>query len=129
MNRIVLFLVLLLLLTSCSDQSTSRQAPQPIGNPTAEKVLQQHADADLFMVQDLVYILADPDSWVQEEELGPLEEVGKIQEMYDPAKPFVNYMATKLPAGTTIYADSSHSSFLVVLKDGKEARYLGLVEG
>lgn len=132
MKKTLLFLFsLLILLTGCSTSHSSQpqRQTQNIGNPTAEEILKNNPEADLLQLRFIVYLKAEDNSWVQQEKLGSLQDVGEIRSTYDGSEPFENEMATKLVAGTKIY-EAAHSSLIIVIDDnGKEIRYLPLIEG
>ncbi|SMF92321.1 hypothetical protein SAMN05661091_5771 [Paenibacillus uliginis N3/975] len=132
MRKMLIFLLsLLLLLTACSARSsqTQEQQTQNFGNPTAEEILKSNPDADLLQLRNIVYIKAEDNSWVQQENLGSLQEVGEVQSIYDGNRPFENEMSTKLAPGTKIYEPTQHGLIIVAVNNGIEIRYIGLVEG
>ena len=100
-------------------------------NPTGEEVLKLNPDADIFMFGDLIFIKADPSSWVQELKFEDQSKVGEITAVYDKQDSFINGMSTKLPVGTEIYAPSPRQGgeVLIIELDGKQHRYLALIEG
>lgn len=131
-KRFTLFsLTLFVLLTACSNRSSEpeKQQTTTIGNPTAEQILMNDPDADLLQFKDIVYIKADDASWVHEEKLGSLQEIGEVQAIYDSKNPYENEMSTKLAPGTKIYESAQAGYILVVQINGKEIRYLALLEG
>lgn len=132
-QTVMLLLLLPLLLMACSGQtlpSQSERTAAAIGNPTAEQILQRSKDADIFMFGDIVYANADNLDWVQQLQIGELEEIGKIQTNYREGTDFLNEMSTKLPVGTIIYAPiPKQGPVLIAEVEGKPVRYLGLIEG
>ncbi|CAH0119026.1 hypothetical protein PAE9249_01523 [Paenibacillus sp. CECT 9249] len=134
MNQTVMLLLFLsLLLTACSGQtppSGTERTAAVIGNPTAEEILQQSKDADIFMFDDIVYVNADNLDWVQQLQIGELAEIGKIQTNYREGTDFINEMSTKLPIGTIIYEPTAKQGPVLIAEiAGKPVRYLGLLEG
>lgn len=134
MNQTVMLLLFLsLLLTACSGQtppSGTERTAAVIGNPTAEEILQQSKDADIFMFDDIVYVNADNLDWVQQLQIGELAEIGKIQTNYREGTDFINEMSTKLPIGTIIYEPTAKQGPVLIAEiAGKPVRYLELLEG
>ncbi|MBU5445081.1 MULTISPECIES: hypothetical protein [unclassified Paenibacillus] len=132
-QTVMLLLFLSLLLTACSGQtppSGTERTAAVIGNPTAEEILQQSKDADIFMFDDIVYVNADNLDWVQQLQIGELAEIGKIQTNYREGTDFINEMSTKLPIGTIIYEPTAKQGPVLIAEiAGKPVRYLGLLEG
>lgn len=132
-QTVMLLLFLSLLLTACSGQtppSGTERTAAVIGNPTAEQVLHQSEDADIFMLGDIVYANADNLDWVQQLQIGELAEIGKIQTNYREGTDFINEMSTKLPIGTIIYEPTAKQGPVLIAEvEGKRVRYVGLIEG
>ncbi|MBP1933187.1 hypothetical protein [Ammoniphilus resinae] len=99
-------------------------------NPTAEETLAQNPDADIFELNGVVYSNASDIEWVQTTELTTGKNIGTITKQYKDGLVFEDQMATKLPIGTEIYEPLKGSGPILIVKlNGKEIRYLGLIEG
>ena len=133
MRTTLLFLLsalLLFTLTACSVRSSQPQEQsQATHNPTPEEILKNNPNADMLLLRDIVYTNAEDIEWVQQENIGSLQKVGEIGSIYPGSGPFENEMSTKLAPGTPIFESAGSGLILVVKVDGKEIRYLGLVEG
>lgn len=95
--------------------------------PTAEEVLKQNADSDLFMLEDSVY--ETNIEWVDQLSLTKKDIVGEIESNYSNEAAFKNKMATKLPIGTKIYSTNERDDVLIVQYKGEERKYYKLTEG
>ncbi|NEW07432.1 hypothetical protein GK047_15615 [Paenibacillus sp. SYP-B3998] len=100
-----------------------------IGNPTAKDILTNNKDADIFMLNGIIYRNAEDIKWVNERELTLGEEVGEIKKQTKKSGEFENYTATKLPVGTLIYKPVEKGDIYIAIVDNKEILYLGLREG
>jgi hypothetical protein len=100
-------------------------------NPTGEEMLNLNPEADIFMFGGLIYENADSLDWVQQFKFEGQSKVGEITAIYRDQESFTNGMSTKLPIGTEIYRPSPHQGgeVLIIELDGKQHRYLGLIEG
>jgi len=99
-------------------------------NPTGEEVLNLAPDSDIFMLEDLIYKNADSLDWVQQLMIEDQSKVGEITALYNDQDSFTNGMSTKLPVGTEIYRPTPRQGdFLIIELDGKQHRYLALIEG
>lgn len=97
--------------------------------PTAEEVLKQNTNTDLFMLNDFVY--STNIEWVDQLNLTKKEIIGEIESNYsiEGNEPFKNKMATKLPIGTKIYSTNERDDVLIVQYKGEERKYYRLSEG
>ncbi|WJH33746.1 hypothetical protein N6H14_27640 [Paenibacillus sp. CC-CFT747] len=134
MKPFLSFLVLLLTLTGCMPSEKSRSVVDSPAiathNPTAEEVLDQSPDADLIQFNGLVYLNAREVEWVQQAELTIGSMVGTIAKRYRSSFPFEEGMATKLPIGTELYESRERGGSILIVKfNGKQIRYLKMVEG
>ncbi|MFZ3579637.1 hypothetical protein [Virgibacillus sp. DJP39] len=127
-RKLSLILLLSIILVACNNQTTEDSGDQ-MGNPTAEEILSKNKDADIFLLNGVVYSNAEDIEWVNEQELTSDEEVGEIKKQTKDSKAFENYSATKLPVGTKLYKPVKKGDIYIVKVDGKEIRYLGLREG
>lgn len=140
MRKFTFVLCCVLLAAGCSQTSSAppveeSKSPETVtvrsvGNPRAEDILAKNPQADIFQFGDIVYKNASDIEWVQERELTPGDHIGTIQKQYKDGQTFENEMAVLLPAGAEIYEPFEKSgSILIVKLNGKELRYLGLIEG
>ncbi|MEC0229791.1 hypothetical protein [Paenibacillus alba] len=118
MKLLISFLIALLMLAGCN---------QTTHNPTAKEILVQNPNADVFQHKGIIYTNASNIEWVQQTELTIGEKVGVIKSQYKKGLTFENEMATKLPVGVEIF--DGGRSILIVKLEGKEIRYLGMIEG
>ena len=95
--------------------------------PTAEEVLKENANTDLFMLEDSVY--ETNIEWVDQLSLTKKDIVGEIESNYSNEAAFKNKMATKLPIGTKIYSTNEREDVLIVQYKGEERKYYRLTEG
>ncbi|RIJ66189.1 hypothetical protein [Rummeliibacillus sp. POC4] len=95
--------------------------------PTAEEVLKENANTDLFMLEDSVY--ETNIEWVDQLSLTKKDIVGEIESNYSNEAAFKNKMATKLPIGTKIYSTNEREDVLIVQYKGEERKYYRLSEG
>ncbi|WP_077706733.1 MULTISPECIES: hypothetical protein [Bacillaceae] len=128
-RKVLLILLLSMVLVACNNQTTPKKSGNDIGNPTAEQILLENKDADIFVLNGIVYTNAEDIEWVNEEELTLGEEVGEIKKQTNDSDAFEDYTATKLTVGTKIYEPVENSDIYIVKVDDKEIRYLGLREG
>lgn len=125
-----LFLILFLstVLVACNNQTTDAPG-NDTGNPTAEEILSKNKDADIFVLNGVVYSNAEDIEWVNEKELTLGEVVGEIKKQTNKSDAFENNTASKLSVGTKIYKTVEKGDIYIVKVDDKEIRYLGLREG
>jgi hypothetical protein len=127
-----LFLIpFLILATSCSSQTIQNNETKNLNsNPTVEKILSQSPEADIFVKDGIVYQNAKEIKWVKDLKLTKGDEVLSITGNSKKGEKFKDGMASKLPTGTKIYKPvEKNGPILIAVVDGKEIRYLGLVEG
>ncbi|WP_058306383.1 hypothetical protein [Gracilibacillus massiliensis] len=122
------FFFLVITLIACNNQPTDN-SEQQIGNPTAEEILADNENADIFVLNNIVYSNAEDIEWVKEQDLTLGEKVAEINKQTSNSDELNNYAATQLAVGTDIHAPIENSGILIVIVDGEELRYLGLVEG
>ncbi|KGP91815.1 hypothetical protein N780_15695 [Pontibacillus chungwhensis BH030062] len=126
LKRILILLLLpSLALAACNNETTESD----IGNPTAEEILSKNNEADIFVLNGVVYSNAEDLEWVYEKELTLGKEVGEIKKQTQEGDEFENLSASKLPVGTEIYAPVEKENIYIVKVNDKEIRYLGLREG
>lgn len=127
-----LFLVIIgLAFIFSTYDANSLEETKTITNPTVDEVLADHPDADIFVYDDIVYIQAEDIEWVNELDLHPkLEEEFVIMHQAKEVKNITNKTATTLPVGTHIYEPTEQYGLIyIAIVNGKELRYLGLIEG
>lgn len=128
-----MLIIAMLAMTGCTPANSNRSEQSMvsvIGNPTAQDIVGNNSDADIFQFNNIVYSNASDIEWVQQADLTIGERVGAITKQYQADQVFEDSMATKLPIGTEIYEPvKRHGSVLIVVVNGKEIRYLGLLEG
>lgn len=133
MNKLCLLLgsaILALTVTGCDNQVNENSIVEEIGNPTAEEVLAENPDADIFMFNNVIYTNAEKIDWVNEQELTLGNEVAEITKQTTDSEKFENGTATKLPVGTKIYEPAAQTGDVYgVVIDGEEIYYFGLREG
>ena len=94
--------------------------------------MSSNKEADIFLVDDIVYANAQHIEWVNEKELKLGKEVIEISKQTVDSKQFNNGTASRLPVGTKIYRPSGtlgHGPIYIAVVNGEEIRYLGLIEG
>lgn len=97
-------------------------------NPTAEEVLSQDPDADIFQYNGVIY-QTDIDA-VKGKSLTKDELVGEIKETNDTDTHFADEIANKLPAGAAIFTtEEEDEMFLIVESEGETLKYYAIVEG
>lgn len=97
--------------------------------PSAEEVLKDNKNADIFMLNDNVY--KTNIDWVDELSLTKNKEIGEIESNYnfDSNDSFKNKMATTLPIGSKIFSANERIDVLIVEDKGIEKKYYALTEG
>lgn len=124
-----MMLLFSIILAACSNQKAPRESKIVNDNPTPEDILLENENADIFLLNGIVYSNAEDLEWVTEKELTLGNEIGEIKKQTTNSDEFENYTATKLLVGTKIYEPIENSDIFIVKVDGKEIRYLGLREG
>lgn len=112
-----LIIVMILLLTGCGYKT---------GNPTPHDFL-TNENADIFVIDDMVYSNVADVEWVQERDYTLQEKVGEIKRQTDGQRIYRSFTSNKLPVGAEIY--STDAPFYIVMVDGEEIPYLKMVEG
>ncbi|MFB6366340.1 hypothetical protein ACFCP7_20175 [Paenibacillus elgii] len=133
MKIIISFLITLLMLTGCNQSkviNSENSITESIHNPTAQEIIAQNPNADIFQYKGVIYDNASNIEWVQQEKLTVGEKVGMITKQYKDGLNFEDEMATKLPVEVEIFEPiKKNGPVLIVKLNGKEIRYLGLIEG
>ncbi|WP_242634691.1 hypothetical protein [Bacillus timonensis] len=97
-----------------------------MGNPTPVDFL-DNENVDIFLLDGIVYSNAQDVDWVQGLEYKIGEQVGEIKKQSNKVKGFRGETANILPVGTKIFETDTPVYIAVV--DGKEIRYLKMIEG
>ncbi|WP_046173538.1 hypothetical protein [Domibacillus indicus] len=119
-HLIVFTVIAFFTLSGCvQDEQTAVSSP-----PSAEEVLEQDTEADLFQYKDTVY--QTNIDWVDELELTKKQEIGEVRAVFSGEDSFSNGMSTKLPAGTKLYSVQERED---ILMSGDGKKYLALSEG
>jgi hypothetical protein len=128
MKILISILIGLLLLTACSQ--TKQHSSETIQNPTAEEILTENSDADIFQFKGIIYTNASKIEWVQQSKASIGKQVGKITKQYKDGIIFEDEMASKLPIDAEIFESGTKNGPILIIKiNGKETKYLGLIEG
>ncbi|MCR8657437.1 hypothetical protein [Paenibacillus endoradicis] len=134
MKVFISLFIALFILTGCNQSTVSNtehsRTPTSIGNPSATDILAENPNADIFQYKDVIYKNASNNEWVQQAELTIGDRVLTIEKQYNNDLTFEQGMATMLPIGTEIHVPITKSGAILIAKvDGKEIRYVGLIEG
>jgi hypothetical protein len=131
MKIYMMIFICLMMLTACNEsKATNQHLTQPTHNPTANEVIKQNPNADIFQLNGILYKNASNIEWVETADLTIGEPVGTITEPYKEGATFKDSMGTKLPIGTQIFEPVKKNGPILIIKlAGKEIRYLGLIEG
>lgn len=118
------------LLIACNEQTIKEHKENTTkGNPTVADILLENTDADIFLLNGIVYKNAVDVAWVNEEELTLGKEVAVIKKQTNDAEEFTDGVATKLNVGTEIYESIGNGNIYIAVVKGEQIRYLGLIEG
>ncbi|WOV83274.1 hypothetical protein PGH26_10085 [Sporosarcina jeotgali] len=110
------------ILSACSNS---------IGNPTANEIIKENEDADIFQWNDgLVYINASKIERTQELELIKGELLGEITRQTSNRWLFKDGAAVQLPVGTKIYKTNDDDTYNLIIEwEEEEIVYEVLLEG
>lgn len=126
---IIMLIVLLYLLVGCSNtNTTSSSISITSNNASPQSVLKTNPDADIFIMNNTVYMNATNIDWVTKLTLKEGKILGKINDT-EVKKDFQNWNATKLNIDTIIYELDGRSDIVLAKVDGKYVPYLKFVEG
>lgn len=120
-------LILLFIIAGCNSGNRPVTGESSTSNPTAEDILSDNPNANIFMFTDIIYNTGIP--WVDELELHKDQVVTEILEQSGDGKEFKNGTATQLPVGTKIYSTQERSDILIAETEDGDIRFYGLVEG
>jgi hypothetical protein len=115
--------ILFLYLVSCNNGSYSNTTN---GNPAPKDFL-TYKNADIFLLEGIVYSKAQDVKWVAELKYNLGEQIGETTSQTDKASFFKNGSANKLPIGTKIY-ETDTPAYIVIL-NGEQIPYLKMLEG
>lgn len=126
--KILLFSTILVILSGCGQTQNTKLNTEvkSVENPTPQDFLKKE-NADIFVLDGIVFSNATNVKWVEELEYTLGEEIGEIIKQSDKADEFTNGTANKLPVGTKIY--ETDTQIYIAIADGKEIPYLKMVEG
>jgi PBP1b-binding outer membrane lipoprotein LpoB len=128
-KAIIMLIVLLYVLVGCSNTNTTPSSiSTTINNASPQSVLKTNPDADIFIMNNTVYINATSIDWVTKLTLKEGKVLGKINET-GVKKGFQNWNATKLNTNTIVYEVEGRSDIVLAKVDGKYVPYLKFVEG
>ncbi|UOQ86889.1 hypothetical protein [Gracilibacillus salinarum] len=99
------------------------------GNPTAADILIDNPEADIFLLNGIVYSNAGDLDWVMEKDWTAGEEVAEITRQTAESNEFTSGTATILPVGTSIYQTEEPSGLYIAIVNNEEIPYIGLREG
>lgn len=116
----IAFLMLIFILTGCSLSTKDNASPKTI--------LKNNPEADLFVVDETVYINASEIEWVKELSLTKDDILGKVKST-GVKKHFTNWAATKLEVNTEVYSEVQRKDILLVKIGDELIPYLKYVEG
>jgi hypothetical protein len=124
---LLLHLFLTLFLIGCESNNSSKIQENYIGNPTADEVLTENPNANIFMFSDIIYNAGVP--WVDELQLIKDQYITEITKQTDIGRDFVNGTANKLNVGTKIYSVKERGNILIAETENGDIRFYNLVEG
>jgi hypothetical protein len=131
MMKLIVFLLInitsILIPLGCESNNSSDIQVFSTANPTAEEVLSENPDADIFMFSEIIYNAGI--SWVDELELTKDKYITEIMKHSDEGKDFVNGTANKLSVGTKIYRVKERGDILISETENGDIRFYNLVEG
>jgi len=128
MNKKVIFLgmnmlLVLSLLVACNndDNKKTTSSSKP---PTAQEVLRDEPDADIFQIKGLIYQTGI--EWVNDVKLTKDKEIGIIKETSK--SKFKDGTASKLSPNTKVFS-TNEEDILIVEENGEVKKYVALSEG
>ena len=119
MRLLLMTCLLALIMVGCSTTA----------GPNPENMMQRNISEDIFVFENVVYRNAENIDWVKNSDFTKDKLVGEIKFHYQPGSKFKSEMASKLPIGAKIFSIKEKGLVLIIDVDGKELKYLGLVEG
>lgn len=129
--RFVLISLLVIGLSACSpaEHAGQKKAEEIVpARITVADVLEADQDADLFLLDGMVFINAETFEWAKEMNLRAGKKAGVIQRRESDPEKFTNGTATKLPPGTEIYKPDKHPvPVYIAVTEDKEIPYLAVV--
>lgn len=130
MRKFMFMVGILLLMTGCHFTSAGSEKVHTMSKPTAEEILAEDHEADIFQYNNVIYINATNIDWVQEKTYDKGAKLSEITRKQDDSTQFIDGTANKLPIGTNVFQTKGNGLLLLMIeKEDKEVIYLGLVEG
>lgn len=126
---IVLLVISFTLISGCGEEEVV------IGKPGPEDFLDA-PEVDIFLWEDVVFLNAHNNTWVNEKEYSLGNSIGEITKTTTNAKEFSNGTSSKLPIGTKIYLAEGYepivegyesTEILIVVNDGVQIPYLAQI--
>jgi len=128
MRTVFVLFIALFILTGCTEVQ-ERSLVRSTG-VTALEILDRDPAADIFQLDGVVYGNASEIDWVRQKTLTAGKKVGIVEQLYQAGQPFEDRTATRLPVGAEIFEPAEDAGHILIVKvEGKEIRYLGLIEG
>ena len=127
LGRFLVYTILLLIVLAGCNTGTNTGINTGIkGNPTPKDFLGKE-EADIFVLDSIVYSNAQNIEWVQKLDYTVGEQIGEITKQSDKAGNFTSGTSNKLPVGTKIY--KAASGVYIAIVEGVEIPYLAMIEG
>jgi hypothetical protein len=120
-------LITVLIITGCSSVSK--------GNPTAKEILDGNSDADIIMLDGLIYSKDADSDMKSKDDYSKGVKIGEIKKKTTNTLWFRNLYASKLSKGTEVFSTdeeykSGDAPFVILVEiHGKLIKYKVLVEG
>lgn len=120
--------IIMVVFSGCSlSNGSDEEAVYETKNPDAEEVLTLDSEANIFQFNDIIY--QTNIDWVDELTVTKDEQIGEITDKSGDIQAFKNGTANKLEVGSEIYSVQEREDILIVETEGKELKYLAIVEG
>ncbi|WP_078551931.1 hypothetical protein [Bacillus alkalicellulosilyticus] len=130
MKVLMILAIAIVIGVGCSAKTGNQENQMVvIKSPTVDEILATDENADLFVMNEVVYVNAEDVDWVQERELTLSQESFEIIKQAKKGDEFSNGTATKIPVGTKVYKPNEKGDIFIAIVDGEEIRYLGWREG
>lgn len=123
----VLLLIIIMVLLALSGCKADQTQTHSTSNPTAEEVLSDNPNANIFMYKETIYNAGV--SWVDELELTKDQLITEIIKKSDNRNGYVDGTANKLSVGTKIYSVKERGDILIAETPDGDIRFYNLVEG
>lgn len=130
MRKFTLMVGVILLMTGCNFTSVGSEKIHTMNHPSAEEILAEDHEADIFQYNNVIYINAENIDWVQEDVYEKGAKISEITKQNDDSSQFIDGTANKLPVGTKVFQTKGNGLLLLMIeKEEEEIIYLGIVEG